>query len=303
MENIWSDVIKNQITSASEIPHQYEPDGSIIKLLNNGVLYIKSDMDTDSDGSPRALELDGYGQLETSLSWDNGWQGENEYVNAETISYYVLPLKFADKTGISCHLGDLALLRWQGKEVFAIFADEGPEDKLGEGSILAVESLGENPWNHTKTKIISGIPFGVEYIIFPESTSSRSIPSSFKDIQSVGLEVFHEYFGEREYSITSEEMQAKAGENDIEVWEIMNAPKFKTLTDLNLRSNIGTDYSLITIIPRHTVVKSMVNSKSQVPKVLNVGFGNSGLWIKIDYENRKGFVRDSKDYMLPWYQE
>lgn len=303
MSQLWSDKIVSAIQAGRSISHSYQPSQSRIKILSNGAVYIKADMDTDADGSPRARTIDPkYGQLPTSLRKSKGWRGDAEYVNAETIPYYVLPGNFASVSGVTCKLGDLALVRWQGQEILAIYADQGPSDKIGEGSIKLVEALGENPWNAGKTEIISGIEFGVEYLVFPKSTATRPIPSSFDEIQSVGLEVFREYFGDVTYSMTQEEMQEKADENDVKVWEIINAPNFKTLTDLNLRPSVGTGSPPITTIPIDTVIKSLVDSSSQRPKVFHVGFGNSGLWLMVEYNNQKGFVRASKNYILPWYQ-
>jgi hypothetical protein len=303
MPQLWTDKIVSAIQAGRNISHSYKLSKSQIKVLGNGVIYIKADMDTDADGSPRATQIDPkYGQLPTSLRRSKGWRGASEYVNAETIPYFVLPGNFASVSNIGCRLGDLALIRWQGHEIFAIYADEGPTNKIGEGSIKLVEALGENPWNASKTEIISGIEFGVEYLVFPKSTATRLIPSSFDEIQSVGLEVFCEYFDNGTYSMTQEEMQEKAGENDVEVWEIMNAPNFKILTDLNLRPSVSTSLPPITVIPIDTVVKSLVDSSSQRPKVFNVGFGNNGLWLMVKYNNQKGFVRASKNYILPWHQ-
>jgi hypothetical protein len=194
MSQLWSNAINSAIAAGRLVSNSYKPTESRIKILENGAIYFKSDMDTDADGSPRALEIDPYGQLGTSLNSDNGWQGSSDNVNAETIPYFVLPLNFASVSGITCKLGDLGLIRWQGREVFAIYADQGPKNKIGEGSIKLVESLGENPWNASKTKIISGIEFGVEYLIFPRSIGSQPIPSSFAAIQTVGLKIFQRYF-------------------------------------------------------------------------------------------------------------
>jgi hypothetical protein len=303
MSQLWSEKIVTAIQAGKTVSHSYEPVQSKIKILDNGAIYIKADMDTDADGSPRAHEIDPrYGQVETSLRKSNGWRGASKYVNAETIPYFVLPLNFASVSNITCQLGDIALIRWQEQEVFAIYADEGPPEIIGEGSIKLVELLGENPWNAHKTEITSGIEFGVEYLVFPKSNAIRLIPSSFDEIQSIGLEVFREFFVDVTYSMMQEEMQEKTGENDVEVWEIMNAPNFKTLTDLNLRSSVGTGLPPITVIPIDTVVKSQVDSSSQRPKVINVGFGNSGLWLMVKYNNQIGFVRASKSYLIPWYQ-
>ena len=195
MSQLWSDKVNELINSGSVITHRYKPNQSIIKTLNNSTIYIKSDMDTDADGSPRATQIDPDGQAATSLRKSNGWKGESNFVNAENIPYYVLPLNFTSVSNVVCKLGDLGLIRFNEIEVFAIFADEGPRRLIGEGSIKLVESLGENPWNRNKTKIISGIEFGVEYLIFPRSSETVGIPTTFAEIQTIGQDVFQQVFG------------------------------------------------------------------------------------------------------------
>lgn len=196
MSQLWSNKIIEAIANGRTQPHNYQPRQSIIKILGNGAIYIKSDMDTDADGSPRAKEIDEFGLLETALSRDNGWRGEGRFVNAETIPYYVLPGKFNLVFGTRCKLGDVALLRRRETEVLAIYADIGPKTKLGEGSIKAVESLGANPWNHAKTKIVSGIEFGVEYLVFPGSSAAFGIPKTVEEIKEIGQRAVQGLFGE-----------------------------------------------------------------------------------------------------------
>lgn len=195
MTNLWTEKVEQAIAAAGAKTHHYIPTESIIKLLAGGAIYIKSDMDTDADGSPRALSIDPFGQLGTSLGRENGWTGEGEFVNAETIPYFVLPGKFNLAFGTRCKLGDIALVTWHNREVFAIYADTGPKSKIGEGSVKLVESLGGNPWNKTHTKIISGISFGVKYLVFPRSSETFGIPTTFEEIQNVGRRVFEGAFG------------------------------------------------------------------------------------------------------------
>lgn len=253
MASLWSDKVLAAIQSARIVSHFYQPSQSRIRILENGSVYINADMDTDTDGSPRSTVINPqFGQLSTSLSRRNGWRGDAEYVNSETIPYFVLPGNFASTSGITCKLGDLALVRWQGHEVFAVYADNGPNSKIGEGSIKLVESLGDNPWNNTKTKIISGIGFGVEYLVFPKSTSSRPIPSTYEEIQKVGLEVFQEKFG-----------------------GIMSFPYKVVVKDpqppLNVRSKAGTSNSLVGTIPNDTILT-----------VVGKGEVDGAVWLQIN---------------------
>ncbi|BAY22482.1 hypothetical protein NIES2100_22450 [Calothrix sp. NIES-2100] len=308
MASFWSNFLDDYILTGKTVNHPYKPKESVIKLLDNNAIYIKCDMDANADGSPRAKIIDPqYGQLGTSLIKPK-WTGESNYVNAETIPYFVLPSNFTSICDMPYKLkellGDLALIRWRNQEVFAICADVGPANLIGEGSIKTIEALGENPWNLDKSRIIKGLPFGVEYLIFPKSTANIPVPSTFDSIQQVGAEVFQKSFSFLAvYSLTTEEMQQKSGVNDIEVWEIINAPTFKTLTDLNCRSGVGTEYPILTSIPANTVVKNKVLYTPGNAQVFNVGAKNNGLWFMVEYQNYQGFVRASSNYIIPWRQD
>lgn len=306
MSTLWSHEIYKLIESGKTVTHSYEPSESVIKILSNGAIYIKADMDADADGSPRAHTIDPRnGRPDTSLRKPR-WSGNSEYVNSETIPYFVLPLNFTSVCGMAVRvnelLGDLALIRWRDREVFAIFADEGPKHLIGEGSIKAIEEIGGNPWNAEKSLIVKGLPFGVEYLIFPHAMAMQPIPATHEDIQKAGLEVFQKLFSplkDRQISMTPEEMQQKSGAGDIEVWEIMNAPEFVTLTDLNCRSGVGTDREILTVIPAHTPIQNKARYNPNEVQVLNVGADKKGLWVLVEYNHIQGFVRASMKYLIP----
>lgn len=160
-----------------------------VSKLENGRWLIKADGDTDADGSPRVGSIDpSSGQSCTSLGRP-AWKGPNEYPDSEKIPFFVLPLNWTDVTGVRCGLGDMAKLSYKEKIVYAIFADEGPRSIIGEASICAIEKLGGNPWNAAKTRIVSGLPFGVTYEIIPGSKNlARTV--SFESIQEYGKELF-----------------------------------------------------------------------------------------------------------------
>lgn len=176
------------LQNSKVIRNGYLPIESRIKRLANGLIYVISDLDADCDGTPNARRIDPCGQPGTSLRI-NGHS-----VDALTIPYFVLPINWSQITGENTQLGDYALLRYRDKCCFAIFADRGPSTKIGEASVCALEALGYNPWNQDRTKIISGIDFGVEYIIFPRTLTS--IPNSFRDIQLAGQAELDKLFAE-----------------------------------------------------------------------------------------------------------
>ncbi|GAB4407857.1 MAG: hypothetical protein OHK0053_34580 [Microscillaceae bacterium] len=106
-------------------------------------------------------------------------QDPRRYVNAEKIPYVVLSPSLKRITGTE--LGDLAYVKnlRNGKACFAIFADVGPEDKLGEGSIYLAEQLGI-PANPRR----GGQENDVLYLIFPFSGNRQ--PRPLDEIDSLG---------------------------------------------------------------------------------------------------------------------
>jgi hypothetical protein len=162
-----------------------------ITALDSGHVLVIANADTDADGAPDATVLDGFGDPETSLRKPM-WKGDGDYVNARIIPYFVLPNNWNTVTGIQVNLGDFAKASYQGKVVYCILADIGPDDKIGELSIAAVEALGGFPWNADRTKIISGLGHGVSYEIIPGSAILESA-ISFESIQVAGQLAFRDH--------------------------------------------------------------------------------------------------------------
>lgn len=106
------------------------------------------------------------------------------YVDSRDIPYIALPPKFklgqaAQALGIV--KGDLAAV-FNGKNSkmsYAIFADVGPKDSLGEGSIALARNLGikDSPKN-------GGTSADVVYVVFPGSGTRR--PQTIAEIESNG---------------------------------------------------------------------------------------------------------------------
>lgn len=162
-------------------------------------MIFVADADCDADGSPRAKTIDPKnGQYMTSLATWAGWKGKgakdktDTYVDSESVPYFVLPLKMHEKLGITKPvLGCIARVSWNGKSVYCILADEGPEELIGELSIKALEVLGFNPWNSDKSQVVRGIPKDVTYDVFyAKRDLNRCV--DFDSIQAYGREVFGE---------------------------------------------------------------------------------------------------------------
>lgn len=110
------------------------------------------------------------------------------YVDSNTIPYLVLP---SNQRG-GARLGDLgfAVNRANGKSSPAIFADLGPRNKLGEGSIKLAERLGvpANPRH-------GGASRGIVYVVFPGSGNGK--PKTLQEIDDEGKTLFEAWGGMR----------------------------------------------------------------------------------------------------------
>ncbi|GHM98654.1 hypothetical protein WSM22_01440 [Cytophagales bacterium WSM2-2] len=134
------------------------------------------------DGNPLVQkELDpapGYYISTTSLQDDSkNVDDPNRYVDSENIPYIVLPPGFSEQFV----LGDIALVvnRENNKRCYAIFADTGPANKIGEGSIYLAQKLGVN--SNAKN---GGISSGIVFILFKNSGKKKVL--SKEEITDIG---------------------------------------------------------------------------------------------------------------------
>ncbi|MGE8066149.1 hypothetical protein [Pseudomonas sp. NPDC089569] len=169
--------------TSSQPPHKTP----VVTVLDDGHVQVLSDAAADADGAPNADVIDDYGQLETSLRRSRGWRGEGEYVNALEIPYFVLPGNWKAVTGIKCSLGDIARLSVDGATVFAIYADVGGDDSIGEASVRAIVALGGDPWRNHKIKV--GLGYGVTFEVIPGSANLEAT-RTFDEIQQYGSVLF-----------------------------------------------------------------------------------------------------------------
>lgn len=172
----------------SQPSHKKPPEVPIVTVLDNG--HVLSDAASDSDGAPNADVIDDHGQLDTSLRRTRGWLGDDEdeqYVNALTIPYFVLPGNWRKVIGIACRLGDIAKLSTGGISIYAIYADVGGDDSIGEASVRATMALGGDPWRNNKIK--AGLSYGVTYEIIPGS-AKLEVTRNFYEIQQYGSTLF-----------------------------------------------------------------------------------------------------------------
>ena len=132
----------------------------------SGQLYFDSKLDLDTDGSVYSAQ-DASGQMTTSAK-----DAKRNSLDADLINYFVLPGGFYASHGI--RIGDIGVVIYGIRKVYACFGDVGPSHKLGEGSISLHRDLGHETITgrfiaRGGRLINAGISSGVITIVFPGS--------------------------------------------------------------------------------------------------------------------------------------
>jgi Fungal chitosanase of glycosyl hydrolase group 75 len=109
------------------------------------------------------------------------------YVNAETIPFFVLP----GNKKMGARLGDFGYVvnSENGRGCGCIFADTGPANKIGEGSIALAKELGIS---NTSPKD-GGVDDGIAYIVFPGSKIGW--PITVDEIHQKASKLFRDWGG------------------------------------------------------------------------------------------------------------
>ncbi len=164
-----SEVVDEHLTGLAWMTKVYSQLGDHAAFLSES----KLDLDTDGKKDPSidSSKYDHDHQDTTSLDTTGTW------LNANKISYFVLPGGFATKVAgkVPRHggipLGCLGTLVYKEKLAHVVFADIGPEHKFGEASINAHRVLGfERVKNHSI--IDAGMDSGVYLLVYVGSQVS-----------------------------------------------------------------------------------------------------------------------------------
>jgi hypothetical protein len=139
-----------------------------ISICKAGSAFVwKADLDVDCDGITTShcnKNTDCCYQNQTSFETSKG-----KSFQADLTHYFVIPLpssRFSySKSGIKP--GSVAAIIYQNKIVYAVFADEGPNNIIGEASYATARDLGINPDPKN-----GGVDSGVTYIVFPGQVPS-----------------------------------------------------------------------------------------------------------------------------------
>jgi len=176
--------------------HAYHPDNrSGLDYLGNagrpGNWWALVTDNGEADGDP-VVQTDGdpapgFYVSTTSLEDPNCDQKDpRRYVNAEAVNFIVLP----GRLGLGAKLGDFAVVirPATGAYDYAVYADVGPANKIGEGSIALAAALGV-----PSSPKSGGVGHGIVYIIF--SGSAQSWPLSQPEIDQYGAQLFAKWGG------------------------------------------------------------------------------------------------------------
>jgi hypothetical protein len=136
--------IVDVLSDAQPISKNFSTPPRILCKLPGGQLYFDSKLELDTDGWPDGKKPDGTfngdptWDPDTSLNYANG-----KSINANKVPYFVMPKPKSWSETHGVFLGDYAAVIFKNLIAFAVFADRGPADKIGEGSIEVLRRLGE----------------------------------------------------------------------------------------------------------------------------------------------------------------
>jgi hypothetical protein len=119
---------------------------STVDICRTGNAYHwTADLDVDCDGISTSVcnsGTDPWYQAQTSFSTSSG-----SYFTASTTHYFVIPLpssRFSYQTA-GIRPGNVGAVIYNNKIVYAVFADEGPSNIIGEASYATARDLGIDP--------------------------------------------------------------------------------------------------------------------------------------------------------------
>lgn len=186
--------IAGMAIDADGAPNAYNPqDTGIDDLKNAGEPGAWHALAKDESGEPIVQgpsdPFPGYYISTTALSdHTKSDRDPGKYVDAEKIPYIVLPVGMNRELG--ARPGDFAFIEnlKNGKTSFAIFADVGPRDLIGEGSIALAENIGVR-----SSPRRGGTSSGILYVIFAGSGNHQ--PRPLDEIDSEGARLLHDFGG------------------------------------------------------------------------------------------------------------
>lgn len=156
--------IVDQIGLATPIDKPITKKPAIFAKLPGGQIIFDTDLELDTDGWPDGPGGDASFDPHTSLRYANDGS-----IDANKVPYFVLPLPKSFPPSLGVSLGDYAAVIFKNQLAFATFADLGPANKLGEGSIELLRRLGQERLKPNGQIINAGMGPRVITIVFPGS--------------------------------------------------------------------------------------------------------------------------------------
>lgn len=181
---------------ADGAPNAYHPeDKGLDALKYAGRTGDWQGIVTDSRGQPVIQgahdPFPGYYISQTSL-YDQSKQRNDpaRYVDARAIPYIVLPAEPGFRETGQVRLGDFAaVINARNRRLtFAIFADQGPRGKIGEGSMALAELL-----HISASPRSGGVDGDIVYVIFPGSGNGQ--PRTLPEIGRAGERALNHWGG------------------------------------------------------------------------------------------------------------
>lgn len=173
---------------ADGAPNAYGPgDGGLDHLANAGRPGNWWGLATQKNGEPVVQSagdpFPGFYVSTTALQDKRfATSDPRRYVDSSTVPYVVLPPQVL---ALGARLGDFAAVMNErsGRVAFALVADVGPKDKLGEGStaLAAALDVRSDPKR-------GGTAAGIRYVVFPKSGDGR--PRSVEDLAREGARLY-----------------------------------------------------------------------------------------------------------------
>jgi hypothetical protein len=162
--------VKAGCTKVSKSNYKTDDDSksAIVSICKAGKSFVwNADMDVDCDGirtSHCNEKTDCCFQNQTSFTTSKGKSFQSDLTH-----YYVIPLpssRFSyTKNGIKP--GSVAAIVYNNKVLYAVFADEGPSNIIGEASYATNRDLGINPDPKNGGIDCTGSKCPITYIVFP----------------------------------------------------------------------------------------------------------------------------------------
>lgn len=149
----------------TKIQQNFALQPKYLATLPGGSLYLDSELQLDTDGWPGPPDgTDQTHQDQTSLRYAG-----NGSINANEVPFFVLPLPAAWPQQFGIALGDYAAVLYRHYLSYAVFADQGPASKIGEGSIELFRRLGQERIKPNGHVWDTGMGPDVVTIVFPGS--------------------------------------------------------------------------------------------------------------------------------------